>query len=60
MDLLANRKRLNGISGSFCIRPKCDKRKAGGLEAGATSCVNVVTRIDFLCKRIAFVVNKSK
>ena len=45
MDQLANRKQLNKISGIFSIRLKCDSRN---LEADVTSCVNGVTRIDFL------------
>ena len=54
VDLPANRKHLNKIFGSFCIRLKCDLRN---LEADITSCVNGVAGIDFLCENIAFIVN---
>ena len=44
-DLLANKKHLIQILGSFCIRQKCDKRN---FEADVTSCVNGVTVIKIL------------
>ena len=48
VDLLANRKDLNEISGSFCIRLKCNERN---LEAEVTSYVNAVARIDFFVRK---------
>ena len=44
VDLLANRKHLNKIFETFCIRPKCD---LNNLEADVMSCVNGVAGIDF-------------
>ena len=55
-DLLANRKHLNEILGSFCIRPKCD---LCNLEAGVTSYFNGVTGIYFIVENIAFVLNNN-
>ena len=54
VNLLANRRNLNMIFVSFCIRPKRDLRNSG---ADVTSCVNGVAGIDFLCENIAFIVN---
>ena len=56
VNLLAYRKRLNVISWSLNIQPKCDQRN---LEADVTSCANGVTEIDFLCENIALVLNKN-
>ena len=47
-DLLANRKHLNEIFGSFCMRQKCDKRN---FEADVTSCVNGVTGIEIFVRK---------
>ena len=43
-------KHLNEMSGSFCICHICEKCN---LEAGVTSCVHGVTRIDFFERNIA-------
>ena len=49
VGLLAKRKRLNEISGSFCIRPKCDLRN---LEADVAPCVNGATGMEFFMQNI--------
>ena len=52
VDLLANRKLLNEISGSFRIRPKF---RLTHLEGDVTSCFNVATGIETLvCKHCIF------
>ena len=47
-DLLANRKLLNEIFGSFGIGPKCDSRNS---EADVTSCVNGVNGIEIFARK---------